>query len=169
MAEPFLGEIRITSFDYAPSGWALCNGQLLPVNQNAALFSLIGTSFGGDGRSTFGLPNLQGRVPMHDGPGQNPGVQGGESQHTLTLAEMAGHTHQATARDAPGNSSSPAGTAWAQQPDNQMYTSVVTSSLVTMNPSAIAPAGSGQPHENWSPYVVVSFMIALSGLYPSRP
>ena len=168
MAEPFLGEIRATGFNFAPRGWALCSGLLLPINQNQALFSLLGVAFGGDGRTTFGLPDLRGRVPMHDGPGQYPGQVGGESQHTLTAPEMPAHIHQAWARAAAGNNSSPANAAWGKQPDNSTYTGTVTSGLVPLSANAIAPGGGSQPHPNWSPYLVVNFMIALSGIYPTR-
>lgn len=167
MAEPFLGEIRLAAFSYAPRGWALCNGQTLPITQNQALFSLLGITFGGDGRSTFGLPDLRGRVPMQ--PQTLPqGAVGGEDAHLLTMGEMPGHIHQVLARDAQGTTSSPANAAWGQQPDNT-YTANVSSALTPLSPGAIAPAGGGQAHQNWSPYLVLNFIIALQGVYPSRP
>jgi len=167
MAEPFLGEIRLASFNFAPRGWALCNGQTLPISQNQALFSLLGTAFGGDGRSTFALPDLRGRVPMQQQT-LPQGATGGEDAHVLTAGEMPGHIHQALARDAQGNSSSPANAAWGQQPDNT-YSTNVGAALTPLSPAAVAPAGGGQAHQNWSPYLVVNFIIALQGTFPSRP
>jgi microcystin-dependent protein len=163
---PFLGEIRLFSFNFAPKGWAFCNGQLLPINQNTALFSLLGTTFGGDGRSTFALPNLQGRAPMHfdaTGGTQFMGNLGGEESHTLTLTEMPAHTHNLSAR-ASATSSSPAGAALAASSDAAFS----ASPTVAMATATVSAAGGGQPHQNMPPYLVINFAIALSGIFPSR-
>lgn len=170
MAEPFLGEIRIFAFDFAPKGWALCRGQLLPINQNQALFSLLGTMYGGDGRVNFALPDLQGRIPMHvDNVNGDPqGSVGGEYAHTLTTAELPPHTHGARARTAPAPgalTSAPFGAMWAQS----ARTAYGPAPTVAMAPGALTTAGAGQAHENMPPYLVLSFAIALQGIFPSRP
>jgi microcystin-dependent protein len=164
--EPFLGEIRVVSFLFAPKGWALCNGQILPINQNQALFALLGTTYGGDGRTTFALPNLQGRAPMHLSGEHVLGESGGEVTHTLSLAELPVHTHSAVARVAVADSPSPTGRAWASQPATQSYGPA--SSLVALAPDALANAGAGQAHSNLQPYLVLNFVIALQGIFPSR-
>jgi microcystin-dependent protein len=164
MAEPFLAEIRLVSFAYAPSGWALCNGQLLPINQNQALFSLLGTNYGGDGRTTFALPNLQGRVPVHVGQNILLGQQGGEASHTLLQAEMPAHSH--LAQGSSGNPDSPpANAVWAAAPADA-YSSGPPNT--TLHPSALSAAGGSQPHENRQPFLVLNFVIALQGIFPSR-
>jgi microcystin-dependent protein len=163
MAEPFLGEIRLFPFSFAPTGWALCDGQYLAITQNQALFSLLGTTYGGDSR-TFALPNLQGRVPIHFGKGIVQGAQAGEEAHTLTVSEMPAHTHQASASASTPGQNSPGGGFWASQPANAY--SAATDSF--MAPQAIALAGGGKPHENRSPYLVLNFCIALSGIFPTR-
>ena len=163
MSEPFLGEIKVISWNFPPKGWAFCNGQLLPINQNQALFSILGTTYGGDGRQTFGLPNLQGRVPMHSGNGISLGELGGETAHTLTVSELPAHTHAPVgvpvAPDAPG----PAGTLWANQAGGY-----AVSPAAAMDPSGITPTGGSQPHDNMSPYLVLNFVIALQGIFPSQ-
>jgi microcystin-dependent protein len=163
VATPYLSEIRMMSFNFAPKGWALCNGQLLPINQNQALFSLLGTTYGGDGRTTFGLPNLQGRVPVHRGTGFVQGQSGGEQTHTLVVGEEPVHTHTAvgtlTAGDAPIPTGNYLGAA------NNMYAPLANPT--TLHPSTIGNAGAGQPHENMQPYLVLSFCIALQGVFPS--
>jgi microcystin-dependent protein len=176
MAEPFLGEIRIMAFNYAPSGWTLCNGQTLPINQYTALFSLLGTTFGGDGISTFQLPNLQGNAVVGAGSGAglspyNVGQTGGQATHTLVLTEIPGHTHTVNAASAAGTSTAPsAGSAFA--PDGATHPTKTYSSAVAagpaMAPTLIQNGGSSQPHNNLMPYLVVNFCIALAGIYPSR-
>ena len=163
MTTPFLGEVRTTSFTFAPKGWALCNGQLLAVNTNQALFSLIGTAFGGDGTTTFALPNLQGRIPTHVGNGYVLGQTGGEESHTLTTAELPAHLHQASSASAT-TSVSPAGSVWAA---TTSVTYAPTTSTA-MSTAAVSTTGSGQPHENRAPFLVINFIIALTGIFPSR-
>jgi microcystin-dependent protein len=167
MGTPYLGEIRAVSFTFAPKGWAMCNGQLLPINQNQALFSLLGTTYGGNGTTTFALPNLQARVPLHMSAAHVLGESGGEAQHTLTSTEMPAHTHAAIARAANGDNPSPAGRAWGLQPADQTY-AVATSPLVAMSAQSIGSAGGAQPHPNWPPYLVLNFVIAVAGIFPSR-
>jgi microcystin-dependent protein len=166
MAEPFLAEIRLVSFNFAPKGWALCDGQVLPINQNQALFSILGTTYGGDGVATFALPNLQGRVPLHSGNGFNPGQSGGESAHVLTVAELPGHNHAAAAASGPGTVLPPAGNYWASVGNFGAYSNA--SPDTALNPAAIAATGGGQAHDNMPPYLVLNFVIALQGIFPSR-
>lgn len=164
MAEPFLGEVRMMSFGFNPQGWALCNGQLLPINQNQALFSLLGTTFGGDGRVNFGLPNLQGRTPIHVGQGHNLGELGGEQAHTLISSEMPTHIHLAQASPTDGDQIIATGNYLA--PVNQLYGS--PASLTTMIPAEISNTGGSQPHTNQQPYLTINFCIALQGIFPSQ-
>ena len=163
MAEPYLAEIRIFSFNFPPKGWALCNGQLLPINQNQALFSLLGTVYGGDGRVNFALPNLQGRMPVHVGNGILLGQVGGETAHTLSISEMPAHTHAAVGSSTPANLGVPTGNLWAT--GNAAYNPTPNTA---MNPACVLPVGGSQPHENMSPYLVVFFCIALQGIFPSQ-
>lgn len=169
MAEPFLSEIRIMSFVFAPKGWALCNGQLLPINQNQALFSLLGTTFGGDGRVNFALPDLRGRTPIHVGSGHTLGERGGEQAHTLSISELPEHTHILYASNSPGNSTNPrfgtTGHVLAQDPGNG-YTSS-TNNLTALNSGSIANVGGSQAHLNMQPFLTLSFCIALQGIFPS--
>lgn len=170
MAEPFLAEIRIMSFAFAPQGWALCNGQLLPINQNQGLFSLLGTTFGGDGRVTFALPNLQGRTPMHVGNGHTSGEIGGEQAHTLTNSELPAHTHVLTATSAIGNAVNPrpqnsSGTLLARDPGNAY---AATSNFTALNTGSVSNVGGGQAHLNMQPFLTLSFCIALQGQFPSQ-
>jgi microcystin-dependent protein len=167
MAEPFLSEIRIMSFNFAPKGWALCNGQLLPINQNQALFSLLGTTYGGDGRVNFGLPNLQGNVPIHMGSGHTLGEKGGEQAHTLSIAEIPTHTHTANATTAVATTNIPINTSvLAQSTSSQLYTGA--SNLVAMAPNSLGNTGGSQAHLNMQPFLILSFCIALQGIFPSR-
>jgi microcystin-dependent protein len=163
VSEPYLSEIRIMSFGFPPKGWALCNGQLLPINQNQALFSLLGTTYGGDGVSTFGLPNLQGRTPIHMGSGFTLGQAGGEQAHVLTIGEAAVHTHNAMATSTAGDSPIPTGN-YLGAADNFYGPLANTTALP---PATIANAGGSQPHENMQPYLVLSFCIALQGIFPT--
>ena len=164
MATPFLSEIRLMSFGYAPQGWALCNGQLLPINQNQALFSLLGTTYGGNGQTTFGLPNLQGRVPVH--VGTNPmGASYGEENHTLILTEMPSHTHALYASSASANSAPSANTLLAAAAN--VY-GAPASNLTSILPSSISMMGGNQSHVNMQPFTVLNYCIALQGIFPSR-
>lgn len=164
MAEPFLSEIRIMSFNFAPQGWAMCNGQLLPINQNQALFSLLGTTFGGDGRVNFALPDLRGRVPIHVGSGHTLGERGGEQAHTLSIAELPTHTHSAMAQPAAGTQL-PAANALLAQASNVYRT---PDNFISLNPGTIANAGGSQAHLNMQPFLALTFCIALLGIFPSQ-
>ena len=164
MAEPFLAEIRIMSFDFAPKGWAMCNGQLLPINQNQALFSLLGTTYGGDGRVNFALPDLRARVPIHEGSGHTLGERGGEQAHTLSIAELPQHTHMVNASSAAtGGNANPTGRFLGG--GNNVYHSA--SDLTAMNPNTVTNVGGSQAHLNMQPFLTLSFCIALQGIFPS--
>ena len=165
MAEPFLSEIRLMSFVFAPKGWALCNGQLLPINQNQALFSLLGTTYGGDGRVNFALPDLRGRTPIHVGSGHTLGERGGEQAHTLSIAELPTHTHALTASHDNATTSIPANNVVMAQASIDMYRS--PTSLGAMEPASVANTGGSQAHLNMQPYLTLSFCIALQGIFPS--
>lgn len=167
MAEPFLSEIRIMSFGFAPKGWALCDGQLLPINQNQALFSLLGTTYGGDGRVNFGLPNLQGRVPMHMGSGHTLGERGGEQGHTLSISEIPTHVHVVNATSVAATANTPNNTLLpAQSTAASLY--AAASNLQAMAPNAVANVGGSQAHLNMQPFLVLNFSIALQGIFPSQ-
>ena len=166
MAEPFLSEIRIMSFGFPPKGWATCDGQLLPINQNQGLFSLLGTTFGGDGRVNFGLPDIRGRVPVHMGNGFTLGQRGGETAHTLTTGEVPQHNHQAQASSTAGNTNIPATNLLAGSAPNNLYGTAAA--LEGMNNATITNAGGSQPHQNEQPYLTISFCIALQGIFPSQ-
>lgn len=166
MAEPFLSEVRMMSFVFAPKGWALCNGQLLPINQNQGLFSLLGTTFGGDGRVNFGLPDLRGRTPIHVGSGYTLGERGGEQAHTLTIAELPQHTHVANATIGVQNGIEPASNKFLANADpTRLY--VGSGSLAAMAPATIGVVGGSQAHLNMQPFLTISFCIALQGIFPS--
>jgi microcystin-dependent protein len=167
MAEPFLAEIRIMSFVFPPKGWALCNGQLLPINQNQALFSLLGTTFGGDGRVNFGLPNLQGMTPIHMGQGFTLGQRGGEQAHTLTISEIPTHVHVANATTNPAIANTPPGGSLLGQSSGQFLYGA-PSNLTAMAPQSIGPTGGSQAHLNMQPFLTLSFCIALQGIFPSQ-
>jgi microcystin-dependent protein len=169
MSTPYLTEIRIFSFGFAPKGWALCNGQLLPINQNQAMFALLGTTYGGDGRTTFALPNLQGRSAMHVGNGYVQGQSGGEESHTLALSELPAHTHVTSVDVRVGNNTSanPRNARIADTAPTLGY-SAGSSALVTMSPAMVSSFGGSQPHENRQPYLTLNFCIALQGIFPSR-
>ena len=167
MAEPFLSEIRIMSFGFAPRGWALCNGQLLPINQNQALFSLLGTVYGGDGRVNFGLPNLQSRTPIHMGSGYTLGQRGGEQAHTLSVSELPTHVHAVNGSNTQATTNVPAGNTVlsASNPQN-VYGAAAN--YAAMAASAIGNAGGSQPHLNMQPFLTLTFAIALQGIFPSQ-
>ncbi len=163
MAEPFLSEIRIMSFIFAPKGWALCNGQFLPINQNQGLFSLLGTTFGGNGQTTFALPDLRGRTPIHVGSGHTLGEKGGEQAHTLTIAEIPTHTHVANANS--GNATTPIPGGNLLGAANNLYAS--PTNLTSLSPTMVANTGGSQAHLNMQPFLTLSFCIALQGIFPS--
>lgn len=165
--EPFLGQIFAVAFDFAPKGFASCNGQILPINQNQALFSLLGTTYGGDGRTTFALPDLRGRVAMDAGAVIGLGERGGEESHTLATSEMPAHAHQLRVSTGIGSSDVPDGAVIARDPGGAARYGPNAS--VVMHPGAIWQAGGNQPHENRMPFVAVHYIIALQGIFPSRP
>lgn len=165
MAEPFLSEIRLMSFGFAPKGWALCDGQLLPINQNQALFSLLGTNYGGDGRVNFALPDLRARVPMHMGSGHTLGERGGEQSHTLAISEIPTHTHKlAVSTSATGGNVNPTGRVLGA--GNNVYHA--PGNLTGLHSATVANAGGSQPHQNMQPFLTLNFSIALQGIFPSR-
>jgi microcystin-dependent protein len=171
MSQPFLSEIKMFACNFAPRSWALCNGQLLPINQNQALFSLLGTTYGGNGQTNFALPNLQGRIPLHDGQGFTLGQAGGETAHTLTQSEMPSHFHTMQCSNASGDTVPPATAAqhniWAQTTQNP-YAAVPPNPNTVMNPGSIGNNGGSQAHSNMAPYLVINFCIALTGIFPSQ-
>jgi microcystin-dependent protein len=174
MSEPFVAEIRIFGGNFAPVGWAFCNGQLMPISQNTALFSLLGTTYGGDGKSTFALPDMQGRAPMHpgSGPGLTPrdlGENSGSADVTLTLSQIPPHTHGLQASASTGTSSDPTGRLLASPAANPRFTSLYSnaSGSASLASSALSTIG-GQPHNNLQPYLALSFIIALQGVFPAR-
>ncbi|RAZ91306.1 phage tail protein [Mesorhizobium hawassense] len=172
MADPFVAEIRIFPFNFAPKGWALCDGQLLPLSQNTALFSLLGTTYGGNGKSNFALPDLQGRAPMH--PGQGPGLSlhdlgetGGSETVTLLESEIPMHSHGMTGNINPANLATPSSArSLARTSPGQAYSATVN--LTNMSDQAVAPAGGDQPHNNLQPFLTCNFCIALQGVFPPR-
>jgi microcystin-dependent protein len=173
-SEPLLGEIILVPYNFSPVGWAECNGQLLSISQNTALFSLLGTTYGGNGVSTFALPDLRDRVPVGAGQGSGLsdyllGQQGGEFNHTLILNELPAHTHQLNVKSGNGNSNSPGGNVHAANGVAAIPTYTNAAPNATMNPGVIAPAGGSQPHNNMQPYLGLKFIIATQGIFPSRP
>ncbi len=164
MGTPYLAEIRIVTFNFAPKGWALCNGQTLAINQNAALFSLLGTYYGGDGRTTFQLPNLQARMPIHQGAEYFIGMPGGQSSHTLVMTEMPQHNHGAVGVSTTAATDVATGNIWANSQQNP-YAAGANTSLAQ---SVLGQVGGSQPHDNMTPYLVLNFIIALQGIFPSR-
>ena len=170
MSTPFLGQIKIFAGNFAPQGWALCNGQILPISQYDALFVLLGTTYGGDGQTTFALPNLQGRLPIHAGQGPSLsnyslGQTGGTEMVTLTSAQIASHTHALQGTASPGTSTSPAGLVPAGGAGNIYGTATPTTG---MYPGTVGTAGSSSPHDNTMPFLVINYIIALQGIFPSR-
>jgi microcystin-dependent protein len=164
MAEPFLSEIRLMSFNFAPKGWALCNGQLLPINQNQPLFALLGTTYGGNGQTNFALPDLRGKAPLHVGNGHTLGETGGQTAHTITQSEMPTHLHVAQASSANGDVEVPTSATLARS-DSLVYANA--SNVVALHPQTVSSIGGSQPHNNMMPYSVISFCIALQGIFPS--
>lgn len=164
MSEPFLGEIRMFANGYAPRNWMFCEGQILQINQNQALYSLLGNVYGGNGVTTFALPDYRGRVPLHVSTNYPLGTSGGEESHTLTINELPQHTHQVNASSAVSDNVSPVGNTWGA--GNQQYAN--PESLGAMNSTAITTAGGSQPHNNMQPYLVLNYAIAVNGIYPSR-
>jgi microcystin-dependent protein len=169
MGTPYMSEIRIMSFNFAPKGWAMCNGQLLPINQNQALFSLLGTTYGGDGRVNFALPNLQGRTAMHMGQSFVEGQRGGEETHTVNMSEMPAHIHPATADIKVGNNQvgNMNGAYPADTGGTKIY-SAGSNNMVPMFPQMVSSIGGSQPHENRQPFLTLNFCIALQGVFPTQ-
>jgi microcystin-dependent protein len=173
MSNPFMAEIRMMSFNFAPKGWALCNGQLLQINQNQALFALMGTTYGGDGRVTFALPNLQGRLAIHMGGGHTQGERGGEEAHTIIQSEMPAHIHPASGDNNPANSTQQIPTVPNAKPGNASPLLIYSTGgagmqAVAMNSQMVTSVGGSQPHENRQPYLCINFCIALQGIFPSQ-
>ena len=164
MSTPFLAEIKIISWNYAPRGWAFCNSQLLPINQNQALFSLLGTTYGGNGQTTFALPDFRGRAPIHMGGGFTLGQRGGEEVHTVTASEMPTHTHQVLAQTAAGTTNAPLNNFLA----NSNVSPYRGDGNISFAPAMISNVGGSQPHENRQPFLVLNFVIALQGIFPSQ-
>jgi len=181
MSTPFLGEVKIISWNFAPQGWAFCNGQFLPINQNQALFSLFGTSYGGNGQTTFALPDLRSRVCMHQGSGRSNGEKGGEEAHTLTISEMAAHNHVAMANNQNAITTGTAGvipsaTKAVAQAIVSLQGGATTPAQIygtgpvnrVMQPASITNVGGSQPHQNRQPYLALNFIVALQGIFPSQ-
>lgn len=169
--EPFIGEIRLFAGNFAPRGWALCNGQLLPISQYTALFAILGTTYGGDGRVTFALPDLRGRAPIHAGQGpglsnRRLGQRGGQEDVTLAVEELPPHSHQAVGSANRTSSTTPAGSVWGSTGRTRLY--AAPGAPANMSPAAIANTGAGMSHENMPPYLVINYIIALQGLFPPR-
>lgn len=165
MAQPYVGEIRMFGGNFAPAGWALCDGQLLPISENETLFQLIGTTYGGDGQFTFALPDLRGRVPIHQGNGFLLAENGGAESVTLTVSQVPSHTHALMASGNIGAGGNPANAVPAQSPSIALYE--VDAPSASLNPAALAAAGGSQPHDNFQPYLCVNFIISLFGIFPS--
>lgn len=166
MSTPFLGEIKIIAWNYAPKGWAFCNGQFLPINQNQALFSLLGTMYGGNGQTTFALPDFRGKVPVHVGSGFTQGQTAGQYAHTVTISEMPAHNHFMQVTNNIGSTQNPGTGVILSKSVANSYGG--PTELVTMNAGSITPVGGSQPHENKQPYLVLNFIIALQGIFPSQ-
>jgi microcystin-dependent protein len=164
MGTPFLSEIRIVSWNFPPKGWAFCNGQFLPINQNQALFSLLGTTYGGNGQTTFALPDMRGRVPVHQGAGFTMGQSSGAEAVTLNASQMAGHTHPVTAGADAATVSLPTNARWGKP----VVAAYGTPGDTAMDPACVTNVGGSQPHTNMQPYLVLNFCIALQGVFPSQ-
>ncbi|HEX3464449.1 MAG TPA: tail fiber protein [Candidatus Elarobacter sp.] len=169
MSTPFLSELRLISWNFPPKGWAFCNGQTLAINQNQALFALLGTTYGGNGQTTFGLPDLRGRVAMHQGSGHTMGERGGEEFHTIIQSEMPAHTHFVPSTSTAGNQTIPTGHVPANSQPTQIYSkNQSATTAVAMSPLMISSVGGSQPHENRQPFLVMNYIIALQGIFPSQ-
>ncbi|NOQ98136.1 MAG: phage tail protein [Calditrichae bacterium] len=166
MSEPFLAEIKIVGFNFAPRGYAFCDGQILPINQNQSLYSLLGTTYGGDGRITFALPDLKGRTPIHTGTTNHLGNKAGTERPALSIQELPVHTHQTSAATSDATLEDPTGNIWAADSDGTNYGSAPPNS--SMSGPSLASIGGGQQHNNMQPYLALNFVIALRGLFPSR-
>ena len=166
MAQPYIGEIRMFGGNFAPVGWMFCEGQLLPISENDALFNLIGTTYGGDGQTTFALPDLRGRLPAHQGSGTVIGESGGVEQVTLTVGQIPIHTHPLLASAGPGNANAPGGNVTGESAAVKIY--YADQPTVAMGPQAISPTGGSQPHSNFQPYLCINFIISLFGIFPSQ-
>ncbi len=168
MAQPYVGEIRMFAGNFAPAGWMFCSGQLLPISENETLFQLIGTTYGGDGQSTFGLPDLRGRLPVHQGSGFVLAQTGGAEEITLTVNQIASHSHPMLASANTATQASPAGNLIAESANVQLYASGADfPPTVNMNPAAVSSVGGSQPHSNIAPFLCVNFIISLFGIFPS--
>lgn len=165
MAQPYVGEIRMFAGNFAPAGWMLCEGQLLPISENETLFNLIGTTYGGDGQSTFALPDLRGRIPIHQGSGFILAETGGAEDITLTVPQIPAHSHPLFASTGPGNANAPTGNLTAESAAVKIY--YADQPTVALNPAAITAAGGSQPHSNFQPYLCINFIISLFGIFPS--
>jgi microcystin-dependent protein len=166
VAQPYVGEIKIFAGNFAPAGWMFCEGQLLPIAENETLFQLIGTTYGGDGQSTFALPDLRGRIPLHQGGGFSLAESGGAEEITLTVNQIPAHSHAFLASQGPGNQSNPQNSLTANSASVQIY--IEDSVDTSMSPQSIGPVGGGQPHTNFQPYLCVDFIISLFGIFPSQ-
>lgn len=166
MSEPFVGEIRMGGWNFAPVGWAMCNGQLMPIAQNETLFALIGTTYGGDGQTTFGLPDLRGRLPVHVGPGFALAQQGGSETVTLNSNQVPGHSHSFMCSTSNGTQHDPAGYVPAAFPRGRAY--IQGTAATALASGSIQPGGGGQPHDNMQPFLCITFIISLFGVYPSQ-
>lgn len=165
MSSPFIGEIRMFGGNFAPAGWAFCDGSILPISQNDALFNLIGTTYGGDGQTTFALPDLRSRIPIHQGPGFTLAQQGGAETVTLTVAQIPAHSHVPQAVIPSGSQAGPGNAAWAQSALNQFSTNAPTTAMA---PQALNPSGSSQPHDNMMPFQAINFILSLFGIFPTQ-
>ncbi len=167
MSEPFIAEVRMVGFNFAPRGWAFCDGQILPINQNQSLYSLIGTTYGGDGRTSFALPDLRGRTPMHVSSARQEGAKGGEATHSLTVEEIPAHSHDVMASSDNATSNEPGGRSYGNARERS-YANYDAAQKVALANNILATTGTGQGHQNMQPYLAVNFCIAMQGLFPSR-
>ena len=165
MAQPYVGEIRMFAGNFAPSGWMFCEGQQLPISENETLFQLIGTTYGGDGQSTFALPDLRGRIPIHQGNGFILAETGGAEEITLTVSQIPAHSHPLLASTGPGNVNTPGGNVTAESAGVKIY--IEDTPTTPMNPVSVSPTGGSQPHTNFQPYLCIDFIISLFGIFPS--
>ena len=168
MAQPYVGEIRLFAGNFAPAGWAFCAGQLVAISDYDTLFNLIGTTYGGDGQTTFALPDLRGRFPIHQGGGFTIGQNGGVENVTITAAQVPVHNHNANCNSATGNNANPAGNIWALGPDLDPYSNAPTGAVMKATAIANGPAGGPQPHDNMIPYQTLNYVIAVQGVFPAR-